>query len=104
MGSNGDRTPAMPFARRPVLVHPMRLEGEGLRATLAAFSTFRRWHAVAGLAVLTLLMTGAAALVPAQRETVIAKCELLQSASSPALAKGSAEDLSALGTHIFHDT
>ena len=94
----------MPFATRSVLVHPMRLEGVGLRATLAAFSTFRRWHAVAGLAVLTLLMTGAAALVPAQRDTAIAKGELPHSASSPALAKGSTEDLAALGKRIFHDT
>ena len=76
----------------------------GLRATSAAFSTFRRWHAVAGLAVLTLLMTGAAALVPAQRDTAIAKGELPHSASSPALAKGSTEDLAALGKRIFHDT
>jgi thiosulfate dehydrogenase len=82
----------------------MRLEGVGLRATSAAFSTFRRWHAVAGLAVLTLLMTGAAALVPAQRDTAIAKGELPHSASSPALAKGSTEDLAALGKRIFHDT
>ena len=94
----------MPFAKRAVLVHPMRLEGVALRATSAAFSTFRRWHAVAGLAVLTLVMTGAAALVPAQRDTAIAKGELPHSASSPALAQESAEDLAALGKRIFHDT
>src|SRR5260370_16492775 len=48
-------------------------------------------------------MTGAAALVPAQRDTAIAKGELPHSASSPALAKGSSGDLGALGKLIVHD-
>ena len=74
------------------------------RATLATSGTFRRSPAVAGLAVLTLVMTGAAALVLAQRDTVIANGELPHSASSPASARRSNEDLAALGKRIFHDT
>src|SRR6266403_1272360 len=81
----------------------MRLVRRGIeRATLAAFSTFRR--APPGFAVLTLLMTGAGSLVRAQRETAIANVELPHSASSPASARRSTQDLAALGKRIFHDT
>ena len=83
----------------------MRLVGRGIeRATLAAFSKFRRSPAVAGFAVLTLVMTGAASLVRAQRDTAIANGELPHSASSPASARRSTQDLAALGKRIFHDT
>jgi thiosulfate dehydrogenase len=71
---------------------------------LAAFSTFRRSQAVAGFAVLTLVMTGAASLLRAQRDTATANGELPHSASSPASAAQSTEDLAALGKRIFHDT
>ena len=95
----------MPFAKRAVLVHPMRLVRRGIEtATLAAFSTFRRSSAVAGFAVLTLVMTVAASLIRAQRDTTIANGELPHSAASPASATQSAQDLAALGKRIFHDT
>ena len=74
------------------------------RATLAAFSTFRRSPAVAGFAVLTLAMTGAVSLVRAQRDTAKASDALGHSASSPASARRSTQDLAALGKRIFHDT
>jgi thiosulfate dehydrogenase len=83
----------------------MRLVGRGIeRATLAAFSKFRRSPALAGFAVLTRVMTGAASLVRAQRDTAIANGELPHSASSPASARRSTQDLAALGKRIFHDT
>ena len=95
----------MPFAKRAVWFTPMRLVGRGIeRATLAAFSKFGRSPAVAGFAVLTLVMTGAASLVRAQRDTAIANGELPHSASSPASARRSTQDLAALGKRIFHDT
>jgi thiosulfate dehydrogenase len=95
----------MPFAKRAVLVHRIRLVRRGIeRATLAAFSTFRRLPAVAGFAVLTLAMTVAASLIRAQRDTAIANGELPHSASSPASARQSTQDLAALGKRIFHDT
>jgi thiosulfate dehydrogenase len=95
----------MPFAKRAVLVHRIRLVRRGIeRATLAASSTFRRSPAVAGFAVLTLAMTVAASLIRAQRDTAIANGELPHSASSPASARQSTQDLAALGKRIFHDT
>src|SRR5258708_27863322 len=95
----------MPFAKHAVLVHPNEASKRGIViATLAAFNTFRRSRAVAGFAVLTLAMTGAASLVRAQRETAIDNGESPHSASSPASARRSTEDLAALGKRIFHDT
>jgi thiosulfate dehydrogenase len=73
------------------------------RGTLAAFSIFRSSHAVAGFVVLTLVMTGAAALIHAQRDAAIANGQVA-STSSPASATQSTEDLAALGKRIFHDT
>src|SRR5260370_27528583 len=49
-------------------------------------------------------MTGAASLVRAQRDAVIANGELPHSASSPGSARRSTGDLAALGKRIFHDT
>jgi len=95
----------MPFTKRAVLVHRIRLVRRGIeRSTLAAFSTFRRSPAVAGFAVLTLAMTVAASLIRAQRDTAIANGELPHSDSSPASARQSTQDLAALGKRIFHDT
>ena len=95
----------MPFAKHAVLVHPNEASKRGIViATLAAFSTFRRSRAVAGFTVLTLVMTGAASLVRAQRDAVIANGELPHSASSPGSARRSTGDLAALGKRIFHDT
>ena len=95
----------MPFAKRAVLVTSMRLERRGIeRTTLAASSIFRRSHAVAGFAVLTLVTTGVASIIRAHRDTTIANGELPHSASSPASAWRSSEDLAALGKRIFHDT
>ena len=95
----------MPYAKRAVLVHAMRLVRRGIeRATLAAFSTFRCSAAVAGFAVLTLVMTGAASLIRAQRDTATANGELPHSASSPVSARRPTQDLAALGKRIFHDT
>jgi thiosulfate dehydrogenase len=71
---------------------------------LAAFGTFRRSPAVAGFAVLTLVMPRAASLVRAQWDTAIANGKLPHSASSPAPARRSPQDLAALGKLIFHDT
>jgi thiosulfate dehydrogenase len=73
------------------------------RGTLAAFSIFRSSHAVVRLAVLTLVLAGAAALIPAQRDAAIANGQVA-STSSPASATQSTEDLAALGKRIFHDT
>ena len=71
---------------------------------MPAFSAFRHSPAVAGFAVLTLAMTGAASLVRAQWDTANASDALTHSASSPASARLSTQDLAALGKRIFHDT
>ena len=71
---------------------------------MAGFSTFRRSPAVAGFTVLTLVMTGATSLIREQRDTATANGELPGSASSPASATQSTQDLVALGKSIFHDT
>jgi thiosulfate dehydrogenase len=49
-------------------------------------------------------MTAAASFIRAQRDTAIANGGLPHSASSTASARGSTEDLAALGKRIFHDT
>ena len=49
-------------------------------------------------------MTVAASLIRAQQDTAIANGELPHSASSPASARQSTQDLAALGKRIFHDT
>jgi thiosulfate dehydrogenase len=61
---------------------------------------FRRSHTLAAIAVLT-VATGVAALVRAQSHAAITNAEMPHSAAS---ATQSAEDLSALGKRIFHDT
>jgi thiosulfate dehydrogenase len=95
----------MPFAKSAVWSTTMRLVRRGVeRATLAASGTFHRSPAVAGFVVLALVMTGAVALIPAQRDTAIANGELPHSASSPASTSRSTEDLASLGKLIFHDT
>src|SRR5258708_39361765 len=95
----------MPFAKHAVLVHPNEASKRGIViATLAAFSTFRRSRAVAGFTVLTLVMTGAASLVRAPRDAVIANGELPHSAWSPGYARRATGDFASLGTGIFTDT
>src|SRR5258708_20298825 len=93
----------MPFAKHAVLVHPNEASKRGIViATLAAFSTFRPSRAVAGFTVLTLVMTGAASLVRAQRDAMIANDEVPHSAPSPGSARRSTGDLAALGKRLFH--
>jgi thiosulfate dehydrogenase len=72
---------------------------------VTASRTLQRSHVIAGFALVTLVMTGAAASIRAQqRGTSTANTELPQSASSPSPVGQAAEDLAALGKRIFHDT